>query len=86
MSRVYEEFDPGYAATCSDVTLCSNTKGFFKNFAEDLVAIAESNNWLQEFEKVEDGKKVAAVKENKEVCVIIIAEKVAKRLTVLEEE
>ncbi|XP_063838050.1 SET and MYND domain-containing protein 4 [Ostrinia nubilalis] len=67
MSRVYEDVDPGFAATCSDITLYSKTKGFFKNFAEDIVSIAENDNWLDSFEKVEDGKKVAAVMENKEI-------------------
>lgn len=67
MSRVYEQFDPGFAATCSDVTLCSNTKGFFKTLTENMVSLAESDNWLQNFEKIEEGKKVAAVMENKEV-------------------
>ncbi|XP_028164357.1 SET and MYND domain-containing protein 4 [Ostrinia furnacalis] len=67
MSRVYEDVDPGFAATCSDITLYSKTKGFFKNFADDIVSIAENDNWLDSFEKVEDGKKVAAVMENKEI-------------------
>ncbi|KAL0902216.1 hypothetical protein ABMA27_000140 [Loxostege sticticalis] len=67
MSRVYEDFDPGFAATCSDVTLCSKTKGFFKDLAEDIISIAENDNWLESFEKIEDGKKVTAVMENKEI-------------------
>lgn len=68
MPHIYEEMDPTYAAACSDITLCSSSKGFFKSFAEDLVAMA-SAEWLQKFENIEEGKKVKAVLENKEVCV-----------------
>ncbi|CAG9789007.1 unnamed protein product [Diatraea saccharalis] len=67
MARIYEELDVDYATKCSDVTLCSNTKGFFKTLAEDMVSIAENNNWLQDFEKTEDAKKIEAVKHNKEI-------------------
>lgn len=69
MSRIYEDIDPSYAATCSDVTLCSNSKGFFKNLAEELLEIADTDAWLDSFEKVNDGKKVAAVLENKLVII-----------------
>ncbi|KAL4717714.1 hypothetical protein ACJJTC_000863 [Scirpophaga incertulas] len=67
MARVYEDIDPGYADTCSDVTLCSSSKGFFKAFTEELVTIAENKNWLKEFEKIEDVNKVSAVQENEEL-------------------
>ncbi|CAG4941880.1 unnamed protein product [Colias eurytheme] len=67
MSRIYEDVDSTYAEACSDVTLCSNKKGFFKNFAEEIVSIAESNEWLETFEKVADGEKVAAVMENEAI-------------------
>ncbi|XP_028033589.1 SET and MYND domain-containing protein 4 [Bombyx mandarina] len=66
MSRIYEEVDPVYAATCSDITLCSNSKGFFKGLADDLVSLA-GEEWLNKFELVEDGKKVTFFMENKEV-------------------
>ncbi|RVE43980.1 hypothetical protein evm_011364, partial [Chilo suppressalis] len=65
--EVYEDFDVEYATKCSDVTLCSNTKGFFKTLAEDMVSLAENNDWLQEFQKIEDSKKIEAVKNNKEI-------------------
>lgn len=67
MSRIYEDVDPAYAAVCSDVTLCSNSTGFFKSLAEELVSVAETDGWLQTFEATDDGKKVSAVMENKEV-------------------
>lgn len=70
MSHVYEELDPAYAAACSDVTLCSNSKGFFCAIAEEAVAIASTNQWLHKFEKVDDAKKVPAVMANKEVNMI----------------
>ncbi|KAG6446964.1 SET and MYND domain-containing protein 4 [Manduca sexta] len=66
MSRIYEEIDPSYAVACSDVTLCSNSKGFFKSLGEELVSLADAA-WLDSFEKIEDGKKVSAVLENKDV-------------------
>ncbi|CAG4984743.1 unnamed protein product [Parnassius apollo] len=65
MSRIYEDVDPAYAANCSNITLCSNTVGFFKNFSDEIISIAEEDNWLQSFEKVEDVHKVTAVMENK---------------------
>ncbi|XP_041987605.1 SET and MYND domain-containing protein 4 [Aricia agestis] len=65
MSRIYEIVDPAYAATCSDVTLCSNNKGFFKKLADELVSMAEENEWLDKFENTEDCDKVRAVFENK---------------------
>ncbi|XP_060809650.1 SET and MYND domain-containing protein 4 [Amyelois transitella] len=67
MSKVYEEVDPGFAVKCSDVTLCSNTKGFFKELVEELVSLADKDDWLQTFEKIPEAKKVAAVLEKKEV-------------------
>lgn len=67
MPRIYEETDPGYAAACSNVTLCSNSKGFFKGLGEELVAIAEGDGWLDRFEAVDDGQKVAAVLDNKTI-------------------
>lgn len=69
MARVYEELDPAYATACSDVTLCSNSKGFFCAIAEEAVAIASADQWLDNFEKVDDPKKVAAVMANKEVSI-----------------
>lgn len=70
MSRVYEELDPVYAAACSDVTLFSNSKGFFGAIAEEAVAMASANQWLHKFENVDDVKKVAAVMANVEVSLI----------------
>ncbi|XP_038216468.1 SET and MYND domain-containing protein 4-like [Zerene cesonia] len=67
MSRIYDGVDSTYAEACSDVTLCCNKKGFFKNFAEEIVSIAESNDWLETFERVADGNKVAAVMENEAI-------------------
>ncbi|KAJ8738071.1 hypothetical protein PYW08_000666 [Mythimna loreyi] len=67
MPRIYEETDPGYAAACSNVTLCSNSKGFFKGLGEELVSIADTDGWLDKLEAVEYGKKVATVLENKTV-------------------
>ncbi|XP_063891041.1 SET and MYND domain-containing protein 4 [Helicoverpa armigera] len=67
MPRIYEETDPGYAAACSNVTLCSNSKGFFKGLGEELVAMAEGDGWLDKFEAVDDGQKVAAVLDNKTI-------------------
>ncbi|XP_075991128.1 SET and MYND domain containing, class 4, member 2 [Anticarsia gemmatalis] len=67
MPRIFEEADAAYAATCSEVTLCSNAKGFFKTLGDELVALADTDGWLDSFEKVEDGKKVTAVMENKMV-------------------
>ncbi|XP_072930966.1 SET and MYND domain-containing protein 4 [Epargyreus clarus] len=61
MSRIYEEIDPAYAAACSDVTLCYSNKGFFRGFSEDIVSLAEADNWLKTFEDLEDGQKVTAV-------------------------
>ncbi|CAH0703095.1 unnamed protein product [Spodoptera exigua] len=67
MPRIYEETDPSYAATCSNITLCSNSKGFFKGLGEELVSIAEADGWLDKFEAVQDAKKVAAVLANETV-------------------
>ncbi|KAM3956896.1 SET and MYND domain containing, class 4, member 2 [Aphomia sociella] len=66
MARVYEDMDPAYAATCSDVTLCSNTKGFFRGWSEELMSNVD-DDWLTRLENIEDGKKVQAVKDNKEI-------------------
>ncbi|CAH2216182.1 jg25402 [Pararge aegeria aegeria] len=67
MSRVYEEFDPAFASVCSDVTVYSNNKGFFKSLAEEIVSLAEVDGWLQTFEDIEDEKKVTMVMENNTV-------------------
>lgn len=67
MSRVYEDFDPSFATICSDVTLYSNNKGFFKNMAEDLVSLADKNGWLQTLENVKDNEKIRTVLENETV-------------------
>ncbi|KAJ2954157.1 hypothetical protein O0L34_g2385 [Tuta absoluta] len=40
MSRVYEEEDAGYAAACSDGTLSSPNRGFFRQLADELAALA----------------------------------------------
>ncbi|XP_023941047.2 SET and MYND domain-containing protein 4 [Bicyclus anynana] len=64
MPRVYEDFDPKYASICSDVTVYSNNKGFFKSLAEEIVSLAEVDGWMQTFEDVEDDKKVTTVLEN----------------------
>lgn len=66
MSRVHLEVDAGYAAACSDVTLCSNSKGFFKGLAEDVLAVA-GDAWLRELERADEGQKVKEVMDNKEV-------------------
>ncbi|XP_059055268.1 SET and MYND domain-containing protein 4 [Achroia grisella] len=66
MSRVYEDIDPAYAATCSDVTLCSNTKGFFKSLSDELVAIADKG-WIKRLENMEEERKLQAIKDNKEI-------------------
>ncbi|XP_026758379.1 SET and MYND domain-containing protein 4 [Galleria mellonella] len=66
MARVYDNIDPAYAATCSDVTLCSNNKGFFRNLSENLVAIADTE-WLERLERMDEEKRVQAVKDNKEI-------------------
>lgn len=65
MSRVYD-VDPKFAATCSDITLCSDLKGFFTNLADEAVSMATAG-WLRELEAVEEGKKVSFVMENEEV-------------------
>lgn len=67
MPRIFEEMDRVYAATCSDVTLCSNPKGFFKNLSEEIVSIANTDGWLDTFEKIEQGRKVQAVLENEKI-------------------
>lgn len=67
MSRIYEEFDPAFASLCSDVTVYSNKKGFFKNLAEEIVSLAEDDGWMQSFELTEDERKVTAVTENNTV-------------------
>ncbi|CAH2035098.1 unnamed protein product, partial [Iphiclides podalirius] len=67
MSQIYEEVDPVYAKKCSSVTLCSNTVGFFKNLSEEIVALAEEDDWLKSFEKVEDAEKVSTVMKNKTI-------------------
>lgn len=77
MSKVFEEVDPGYAATCSNATLCSNPKGFFRDLADNLVELAKKNDWLsQEFEKRNgDAEKISAVYENEEVRILHSGEK-----------
>lgn len=67
MPRIYEETDPNYAASCSNITLCSNSKGFFKGLGEELVSMAEAGGWLDTLEAVHDSKKVAAVLANETV-------------------
>lgn len=67
MSLIYEEVDPVYAKKCSNITLCSNTAGFFKDLSEEVVSLAEEDDWIESFEKVEDARKVTAVMENKTV-------------------
>ncbi|KAG7313155.1 hypothetical protein JYU34_000246 [Plutella xylostella] len=63
MSRVYEELDPAYAAKCSDVTLYSDPKGFFKTLTDELVTLASSGGWLaNEFARAAgDAGKLSAV-------------------------
>lgn len=70
---MYEELDPAYATTCSDVTLYSVSKGFFREIAEETVAMARADQWLHKFEGVDDSDKVAAVKANKKVSIITTA-------------
>ncbi|CAH2103239.1 unnamed protein product [Euphydryas editha] len=67
MTQVYEDFDPTFAAVCSDVTLYSNNKGFFKGFVEQIVSLAEEDGWLSKFEKIVEKDKVAAVLENETI-------------------
>lgn len=67
MARSYEEIDPAYTATCSDVTLCSNSKGFFQELGEEIVNVADKNGWIKKFENIEEGLKVATFMNNKEV-------------------
>ncbi|XP_069365158.1 SET and MYND domain-containing protein 4 isoform X1 [Maniola hyperantus] len=81
MSRVYEEFDAAFASICSDVTVYSNNKGFFKNLAEEIVLLAEVDGWLESFENIEDDKKVAAVMENH--AVISALNEVLQRIQLL---
>ncbi|XP_032526792.2 SET and MYND domain-containing protein 4 isoform X2 [Danaus plexippus] len=59
--------DFSYATMCSDVTLCANNKGFFKNFAEEMVSLAEIDGWLDDFELIEDKEKVLAVRNNQKI-------------------
>lgn len=69
MSRVYEELDPAYAAKCSDVTLYSDPKGFFKTLTDELVTLASSGGWLaNEFARAAgDSGKLSAVYAHAEV-------------------
>lgn len=67
MARVYEDVDPSFATICSDVTLYSNNKGFFKNVAEDLVSIADRDGWLETLETVKDNEKISTVLKNQTV-------------------
>lgn len=67
MARIYEDFDSSFAAVCSDVTLYSNNKGFFKNLVEDLVSLAERDGWLQTLECVKDYEKISTVLKNETV-------------------
>ncbi|CAH0716358.1 unnamed protein product, partial [Brenthis ino] len=67
MARIYEDFDSSFAAVCSDVTLYSNNKGFFKNLVEDLVSLAERDGWLQTLESVKDNEKISTVLKNETI-------------------
>lgn len=71
MTRVYEDFDPAFAAVCSDVTLYSNNKGFFKGFVEQILSIAEEDGWLSKFDQIPEKNKVTVVLENETVSKII---------------
>ncbi|CAF4743725.1 unnamed protein product [Pieris macdunnoughi] len=64
MSRIYDEVDSGYAEACSDVTVCSNKKGFFKDLANEVVSIAESTGFLNTFDEIDERSKVKAVMGN----------------------
>lgn len=68
MSNVYEDIDPTFAEKCGDMMLYSTQVGFLKNLAEELVALANEDNWLELFETIENEKKVEAVMTNKKVC------------------
>ncbi|CAH4038989.1 unnamed protein product [Pieris brassicae] len=67
MSRIYDEVDSGYAEACSDVTVCSNKKGFFKSLANEVVSIAESSGFLNTFDEIDERSKVKAVMENETI-------------------
>ncbi|CAK1555037.1 unnamed protein product [Leptosia nina] len=71
MSKIYDDVDPDYAATCSDVTLYSNKKGFFKNLADEVVSIAESSGFTDIFERVDERAKLAAVMENEAIMLTL---------------
>nr|XP_026500608.1 SET and MYND domain-containing protein 4 [Vanessa tameamea] len=67
MTCIYEDFDSAFASVCSDVTLYSNNKGFFKGLVEEIVSLAEVDGWLSKFEEIVDKEKVTAVLENQTV-------------------
>lgn len=67
MSRVYEAVDAAYAAACSDGTLCSGARGFFRGLAEEMVAAAAADGALDALEAAPPAAKLAAVLENKQV-------------------
>ncbi|XP_013162421.1 PREDICTED: SET and MYND domain-containing protein 4-like [Papilio xuthus] len=67
MSYVYEDKDPAFAEKCGDMMLYSTQVGFLKNLAEELIALANEDNWLESFETINNEKKVEAVMENKKL-------------------
>ncbi|XP_014364756.2 SET and MYND domain-containing protein DDB_G0284059 [Papilio machaon] len=67
MSYVYEDIDPVFAEKCGDMMLYSTQVGFLKNLAEEVIALANEDNWLESFETVNNEKKVEAVMENKKL-------------------
>lgn len=43
--------DEYYTSVCSAVTLQSNKKGFFQNFADNVIEVA-GGKWLEEFHQL----------------------------------
>ncbi|XP_068618565.1 SET and MYND domain-containing protein 4 [Battus philenor] len=64
MSVGYEALDPAYAERCNNATLYSDRVGFIKNLVEDVIVLANGDNWLESFEGVAEDNKVKAVLEN----------------------
>ncbi|XP_050684054.1 SET and MYND domain-containing protein 4 [Leptidea sinapis] len=81
MSQIYDEADSAYATACSDVTICSNNKGFFKQLSDEIMSIADTDGWINTFEKLDDTRKVSAVMENSMITDTL--EEVFSRITPL---
>lgn len=71
MARVYDEFDPGYAVRCSDVTLCSEPQGFFSSLASSAAELTDPA-WLSTLDAaVGDGAKLDVVYGHTEVTTYV---------------